>query len=349
MKINRWIILWVSILSFGTLTTYGQVIQIFPQFANGRIRDGSFRSSFLLTNNANSNITGAIEIRRSNGAELIVGFTNGQQGSRIPFSLAPGATELIESDGEGDLAAGFAWIDASGAVSASLIFSQLDAAGMPVLETGVCSPPALDSFTIPVDTMRGFNTGVAIVNAGNHTANVSLRLINATGTPMGNPVILTLEPKRHIARFVSELFPEIPPLRGSIAISSNADVYAVALRLSHKTLTAFPVSAGAFQAEFTIESGHYAGNTEDGGTVAFDVVNGNTLRNLKLNSPRLDLENGDTIAITNHRFSFGVSIPFASLTLSGTFTSANHASGTLVLRTESATDRINWSARRSEE
>jgi sugar lactone lactonase YvrE len=130
--------------------------------------------------------------------------------------IQDGYTELIPDAGS-PLPAGTA------------LFSYTNGSGILVSEAGVGASTLIQSGRIFVDEV-GAKTGIALVNPSSQDAQVTLTLRDASGTSLDSGS-LALPAHQHIARYLSDLFPNRPSnLTGSLTFDSNVGLAAITLR-----------------------------------------------------------------------------------------------------------------------
>jgi hypothetical protein len=255
------------------------------QVANGTFSGGRFKTTFLLFNMAQTAAAGVLTLSRDDGSPFQVTITGLGTSSTFPFNLPAGASVFMETDGLGALSAGAASIVSSAAIGASAIFTILDTQGRFTTEAGVGDSPTMTELTLPVDIGGGLDTGVAFFNPGLSAINMTLTLVNDSGASAGmaesisSTAPLSLGPRTHTARFVSELFPGQSNFRGSLAISSaGGGVSAVTLRQKDVPLnyTTLP-SATGMKHFSTPTSGTLLPKTRTGITATSDTTVSDTL------------------------------------------------------------------------
>jgi hypothetical protein len=221
-----------------------QLTFFFPQIADGG-PNPIFRTAIVLINNGDVVANGTIRFVRPDGTPFVLTLKDGRTGSEFTFKLEPKQTALLETTGEGQLRNGYAVVTSDRTIGGTAIFSQFDATGKLVTEAGVPASPNLNNFTIFVDTRTGFNTGLAIANAGSTASNLTFRLLKLDSSPLAvTPATLTLGANQHRAQFVTE-FSEFgnasANVVGSLEVSATAPVSAVTLRTSPSSLTTTPI------------------------------------------------------------------------------------------------------------
>jgi hypothetical protein len=98
-----------------------------------------------------------------------------------------------------------------------------------IAEGGVPAATAVPNQAIFVDTIGGFNVGVAYANPGTAAAPVTLSLLNSAGATVATTT-QTLGPGNHAAGFTSQLFSGSGALVGTMQLRSTSPLSAIALR-----------------------------------------------------------------------------------------------------------------------
>ncbi len=236
-----------------------QVQSIMPHIADGLFPGGSFRTTFIIVNNTDSETSAVLRLTGDNGDALALTIAGHGTGSIFNLTLGSGATQILQTTGSGDLVTGTATIASGAAVGASAVFSMFDMQGNFRAEAGVGDAPVLSQFTLPVDNIGTFDTGIALYNPSASAVSVSLRLLDTEGTAVGTAP-LTLLPGNHTARFVSEIFSSsscnsrpdcASDLQGSVAVSASGGIAALVLRQTMvagtPTYTSLPITPGVSQ------------------------------------------------------------------------------------------------------
>jgi hypothetical protein len=218
---------------------------LLPQVANG----GGLRTTFVVTNtSATDTVMVTIQLTTDTGGAFTVTIPGAGTSNRFTFSLAPGSSQFLQTDGTGTLTAGAATITTDRPVGVLGIFSQFDDQGGLITEAGVGNATTLDRFTVPVDVRGSFSTGVALFNPGSSAVTLTLYLLDLAGVRRGTQMI-TLPPLNHVARFTAEIFSGLGGFtQGSLSVIASGPVAAVALRLNttpRLALTTLPVVTGA--------------------------------------------------------------------------------------------------------
>jgi photosystem II stability/assembly factor-like uncharacterized protein len=246
----------------------------FPQVADGVFGipspTDSVRMVFLLANPASSPVTNrlALNFFKSDGTPMGVQVEGERPVSGVPADLPPGLVRVVETRGAASPQVGFARLSASAPfLGGTAVYSQKDViSGVNVLEAGVAAVSPRRRFSILVDSLGPWNTGLALVNTGVKSAVVTLRLYDLEHKLLGERVLdmvtpgdppqYWLGPNAHLPRFVHELFfglvAEAAEMRGVLTVESSQPLAAVTLRQrvgksfpeDVTTLTTFPVIPG---------------------------------------------------------------------------------------------------------
>ncbi|HLH32657.1 MAG TPA: SBBP repeat-containing protein [Terriglobia bacterium] len=207
---------------------------VLPQIVDG----GGIPTRILLMNtSATITATGSISLFDDNGNPLTLDFGSAGKQSQLSYSLPPNGVAKFSTTGLGQLKAGYALVAAqSGPLPVgSAIFAANNATGI-VSEAGVLAAPATTSARMYAavsssDVTR--NTGMALVNPSATAATVNISLVDNL-TDQVRTATISLPPHGHTAKFVTDLFPDVPTdsFQGTLTLTSNVAVAAVALRVT---------------------------------------------------------------------------------------------------------------------
>jgi hypothetical protein len=214
----------------------------FPQVANGKFGEISYATSIILINTTSYSAKGRVNFFQPDGTPVTGSLIpSAQEGDTYRFELPAGGSTIIKTDGLGAGLSGYATVSSSVALGGSAVFSQYAADGTLMTEAAVEISAPVEFFTIPVEVVSDFNTGIAIANTRNSisAAHLYVKLIDAQGV-VARTRSLTLDPGVQVSLYISgvgQLFPDITTFRGSLQILSDLPLSAVALRSSRQTLT----------------------------------------------------------------------------------------------------------------
>jgi hypothetical protein len=229
---------------------YAQNRSYLSQFATGSFGSGSYRTTFVLFNNTDIEISVQLDLTNDDGIPLPVTIVGHGTGSSFTIQLGAGASQLLQTDGQGNLVSGAATVTSTGSIGVSAIFSIYDAAGNFLTETGVGSSDPVSSFVIAVDTTGFFNTGLALFNISGGDVAITMILRDTSGQQFGSPLLSNLQNGHHMARFISglgQLFPSASNFQGTLLVQCSAPIAALVLRQNGSPLsfTSLPVVSTA--------------------------------------------------------------------------------------------------------
>ena len=230
----------------------------FPQLAIGGDADGqNYVTIIQIVNNNSVPITGHIALFSDTGAALGVLFDGQGPQSTLDITLQSGATRQIQVTLNGAITAGWMAITYSPSDALTTVILQFRSGNILLSEVGV--DPAFDTIEatdFAAETDTTLNTGIAIVNPSSTTGYVLARLWDtATGTSFTSS-ILTLPANGHMARLLTELFPNVPniaQIRAAVSLDSCSSsscsfpggngFLGTAIRLNGAQFTTIPVTA----------------------------------------------------------------------------------------------------------
>jgi hypothetical protein len=237
-----------------TLICSAQTTFYYPHVADGVLGGNIWKTTIFLTNPAAATASGTITFRRDTATLSAAGsiFSTisfidqdgapAGNGGTITFSIPAGQTRKYTSAGGATYGGGFATVTTTvGTVSGTAIFSNYDLAGRLIAEAGVPAASAVANQAVFVDTVGGYNIGVAYANPGAAAANVTLSLLNSSAVEVATtPQILG--PGNHAAAFTFQMFPNATQLAGTMRLQSSTPLAAIALRFdpSFSVFTTLP-------------------------------------------------------------------------------------------------------------
>jgi len=225
-----------------TLICSAQTTFYYPHVADGVLGANVWKTTIFLTNPAAATASGTITFQRDSATSSAAGsiFSTiafidqdgapAGSGGTITFSIPQGQTRKYTSTGGATYGGGFATVTTTvGSVSGTAIFSNYDLAGRLIAEAGVPAANAVANQAVFVDTVGGFNIGVAYSNPGASAANVTLSLLNSSAAEVATTAQI-LGPGNHGAAFTFQMFPTAPQLAGTMRLQSSTPLAAIALR-----------------------------------------------------------------------------------------------------------------------
>jgi hypothetical protein len=212
----------------------------FPQIANG-LEGGTlvhWHTNIYIDNQGTATVSGTISLFNSDGTPMLASFVNESGASvatngQISFQLGAGQNHKYTSTSAVPLQVGYGVMTSNGPVAANVLFAHYGNSGVEFLmcEAGVPATAAMTRQAIFADTQFGFNPGIAVVNPTNSTQVITFQLVNNSGQVISTTT-QTLGPNQHFAKFLSEMFSNIPPMAGRLQFFGSGPLAAVALRFN---------------------------------------------------------------------------------------------------------------------
>jgi hypothetical protein len=226
--------------------SFAQQTVYFPQIANG-MESGTgthWHTTIFIDNQGTGAASGTIAFKNSDGSPMLALFVdevgNGvASNGQITFQLGPGQNHKYTSTATNPLQVGYGVMTTSAQVAANVIFSHYSSGGSEFLlaEAGLPGTTPMTRQGIFADTQFGFNPGVAVVNPSTSAQSITLQLVNNSGQVVMSSTQI-LGPNQHFAKFLSELFPDLPSMAGRLQFFGSGPLAAVALRFD-KNYTLF--------------------------------------------------------------------------------------------------------------
>ena len=202
-------------------------IYFFPHLAVG----AGWQTTITYINYSPEEVTCQTDLISDHGTPLMVSFAAlGTVVSR-PDVLPPVGSIHQESnvDLNASLAPGWARVNCSGPVKASLLYRLHNSEGVPTAEAGVnaTSVPATRFVTFAEQGEDRFGTGVAYANPSAISVPVTFTARDTAGEVLAS-VVRTLSPGGHDARGMAELF-GLTSFTGSIEVTSTEPIVSLSL------------------------------------------------------------------------------------------------------------------------
>jgi len=228
----------------------------FPQIAVGGDASGiNYGTLVQMLNNNSAPTTAHIALFADSGSPLSVLVNGDGPKSTLDITLAGGETRQIQLTLVGNVTAGWMEIDYTPSEAVTSVIIQFRSGTQLLSEVGV--DPAFDTFTgtdFSAETDSAMNTGIALANPSTSTVYILASLWDPASGAQITGTIITLPPNGHVARFLTELFPNvanIAQLRAEIALDSclgatcnfvGTDGFlATAIRLNGDQFTTIPL------------------------------------------------------------------------------------------------------------
>jgi hypothetical protein len=229
--------------SFGSSPLY------FAQIVDG----GGYTTSLMLMNTSAATETGTLRIMDNSGADLTVHQAGGSSKASFDYSIPPNGIYRLQTDGS-PTNWNVGWVqlipDSGTSTPVGSGIYGYNPANVLVTESGVPSASATTHARVYVDRSGNHNTGLAIANVSNASADVTIDAyqtdgVTAAGTSLGP---LTLAAHGHDSKYADQLIAGLPAeFTGILDIHSTTPFAALTVRsLSNENndylLTTFPVA-----------------------------------------------------------------------------------------------------------
>jgi hypothetical protein len=218
----------------------------FPQIADGISGNIGYSTSITFSNpfpSTDMKIT--IKFYNQNGSAWSVDLRSDDRtdlrgiASKKTFTLAMGESVEIYTAGTASLTAGWAVVQSDFPVIVSAVFQVFNEKNQVTSEGGVLPAAWNTEFSFYATVSKeepaagtDIDTGMAVINPGSFTANITAQLFNQKGAQVASGQI-TLGPQCQTAIFVSQVFSSYSfgsMFHGKMRLSSNVNIAVVAIR-----------------------------------------------------------------------------------------------------------------------
>jgi len=253
-------------------TSYGQVsfqsvILAFPQVAVGGDPGGpNYTTLIQMVNNNSVNVTGTLTLLSDSGTAMQASFDGASPQSMLQVTIGPSEFREIAVTLDGSLTVGWLAVSFSPSDALTSVILQYRSGATLLSEVGV--DPAYSTILgtdFAIDTDTTLNTGVALANPSTAPVYVLARLWDpVTGDFSGGSTIIAIPGNGHIARFVTEIFPDalsIAKTRAKVSLDSCSSpscafaggngFIATAIRINGNQFTTVPVTQRVTSPETT--------------------------------------------------------------------------------------------------
>ena len=220
-----------------------RAVLYFPHVADG----GTYRTAFLLMNPSAERVTATLQFFAGDGTPLALPIA-GAARTQYVVDLAAWQVARIETDGSSE-SIKWGWARVTGseriywsALGGSAIL-QTVADGRITSEARVPSTPAASRISTYVDSNGTSEAGVAVANPNGDAANVTFTLYDESGAALVAAQRL-VPGTGHLAQFVTQLFPGIGNVEGTLVVEADRAVTSIGLRyesVARSIFTTVPV------------------------------------------------------------------------------------------------------------
>jgi hypothetical protein len=233
----------LAILLFFQTRTVGDAPLIYPHFAQG----GGYQTTFTFNNLSNTTATITLGTFSQAGAllnstTLIIPANGSARSALTGTTLSVGWARATATPA----------VDFVGTETIQLFASN----GSLVMEASVLAAPADTKLKLPVFEKDGFGTGVALLNPTGAAAALTVTLRSNLGL-FSDTTTINLSGSQQTAKFVSEMFPGLGSFEGTLEVSSQKPVAALALRQNFASgiFSTLPVTPSPSEAYFSPRAG----------------------------------------------------------------------------------------------
>ena len=217
-----------TIVTSATASTY----HVFPEFADGRLNDGSYYRTTLMIANPNRN-SGVTCTLRLSGLTI-----NGS--SVFTFTMVTSGWVIYRTSGTQNFQSGYATLQCSAIVEAQLLYSFYSQTGTKISEATVFSSPPAALVQILADTREGARVGLAITNDSDQSVNYTVGAYDVNGNQVGT-TSLTLSARSSRTAFLDQLVSIPSDHYGQVLVSSsNGTASIIGLRFTGGVFTTIP-------------------------------------------------------------------------------------------------------------
>jgi photosystem II stability/assembly factor-like uncharacterized protein len=219
----------------------------FPQVADGVDGPIKFRSTLVLVNGGDDT-QATIAFKDATGQPMAIKLNDSAAQSVHTVSLRRRQSISLQTPGTDPIKSGYALVTSGAQLTGTVVFSFYEN-GVCMYESGVPATPAMYDSSIFFDGQEdGRDVGLAVVSASEDAdATLTFRLFDTNFQQLAAKEITALIPRfgpgYHLARYVTEIFPEIKAqgiTRGILTFESDQPVAAVTLRQTDAPSQEFP-------------------------------------------------------------------------------------------------------------
>jgi hypothetical protein len=216
----------------------------FPQVADGSFgNQWSWRTTLMFSNpDKSSPASFTITFIQDDGTPMNVGI-QGVTNSHFSFTVPASGSLQLETSGLGNLKTGWAKVQADNPISGISIYSLYDGAGNYMSEVGAPSCSSLNAFSLFAESTTDTNTGIAIVNPGFSSTEITLTLRDSQGKAVGSSIWVNLPAREHMQKYVTDLFQGIVPsdFHGRLDVASPSPILGIHLKQRQQVFTWMPL------------------------------------------------------------------------------------------------------------
>jgi hypothetical protein len=222
---------------------FAEAGQIFPQFPDGRFSDGYYYSSTLQILNPSSNTSVECTLLFRGVKPSIIDIAGNQTtADAFTITMAPGESDVLRTTGEAPFQAGYLTLQCSGTVSAIVMYTYHNPAGIPLSGAAVFPSSQGNHSVFVADQRNGARLGIAI----NNDSDVLMRILVEARSSVSELVSaqsIIIPPRASVAQFIDQFLVLAPDFVGQIHLTADSDkLSAIGFRYSGHIFATIPPS-----------------------------------------------------------------------------------------------------------
>ncbi|HEY3741707.1 MAG TPA: hypothetical protein VGL53_17770 [Bryobacteraceae bacterium] len=253
-----------------------------PQVANGAFGAVTVQSSFLIYNLSSIPANVSLTLAHDDGSPFTVNIpaTGLAASNSFTMPLAPGASTILETDGQGTSASGSAMVTADQPIGIAVVVTRSSSTGTFLTENVATTTSGWQLWTAPVEITGSLDNVVAMFNPGSQPVTVTASLFDPTGAPINTASVPPIAPGGRAAISLTQLFGLAGPFTGTVTLATpllTPGVVAALLRqdlnsdrFASQPMAIQPIPAQPLTITTQLDSAHAA-------TAIISAVNGGTL------------------------------------------------------------------------
>jgi hypothetical protein len=260
---------WLPVVFLFVGSVFGQISQgsllphkelVFPQIAVG----GQYQTWVTVTNRGTQPWLGTFNFYKGQGIAWNP-YVNGTQisGGYLAVQIASKTTVTYKITMPGDIQPGYLVASTNNTSLDNFIEGNLtyyiSSNGAILDSIGIRPSNPIIASSIPFEDFSTLAFAFANTDTQARTAIVTMRLFSDTNASVGNPAVITLTSKAHIAQYLNQAFPAVSATswRGRLEIESTVPVSAVALtQVSSGQFSSLPIESTTRTYSISSSSSH---------------------------------------------------------------------------------------------
>jgi hypothetical protein len=217
----------------GSIGATARTYHVFPQFADGRMSDGSYYRTTLMV--ANPNVSAGVNCTLQLQGLTVSSFSS-------TYNLGPAGWTISATSGTQAFQSGYAALQCSTSVEAQLLYSFYASDGTKISEATVFSSPPSATTEVLADDRESARLGLAVANDSDGLSNYTVSAFDPNGNLIGNAV-LTVAARSSRAAFVDQLINVPIGNYGQVFVSTatgNGTASIIGLRYTGNVFTTIP-------------------------------------------------------------------------------------------------------------